>query len=60
MKKSRLITLAILLMTTLMLSGCVWGGYGEHRGEDQHERDRGDYHGEDHGDHQGEDHGDHR
>ncbi len=60
MKKSRLLELLVLGMATLMLSGCVWEGYGEHRGEDHHERDSGDRHGEGHGDRQGDDHGDHR
>jgi hypothetical protein len=56
MKKSRSVELIILFVTALMLSGCVWGGYDEHRGEDHHERDRGDHQ----GDHQGDHRGDHR
>jgi hypothetical protein len=54
MKKLRWVQLGSLLVIALMLSGCAWGEYGNHRGEDQHERDHGDQgdrHGEDQGDH---------
>ena len=61
MKNARLVALVVLAATTLMLSGCVWEGYGDGRGEEHHhERDHGDRHGEEHGDRGGDEHGDHR
>jgi len=62
MKKSLLVRLAILLLATLTLSGCLWvpEDNGDRRG-DYHERDRGDHHGEHHEDHEHhDDSGDHR
>ena len=54
MKKSLLVKMAILLLTTSTLSGCLWRveDDGYNRGGYQ-ERNRGDHHGEhyeDHGD----------
>jgi hypothetical protein len=46
MKIVRLLQVTVLFMVTLLLSACVWGGYGPH--------------GDDHGDHQDRDRGDHR
>jgi hypothetical protein len=41
MKKSRWITLAIFLVTTVMLSGCIVAGYGD--GRYDHDHDRGEH-----------------
>jgi hypothetical protein len=59
MKQSLLAKMAAFLVTTLILSGCVWEGYGAHRGDDHHDRDRGDQHEREHGDHGGEHDGGH-
>jgi hypothetical protein len=60
MKKLLLVRLAILLLTILTLSGCIWWPRDDGHGSgDHHEGDRGDHRGEDHGDHHGEDNGYH-
>jgi hypothetical protein len=52
MKKLLLVRLAILLLTILTLSGCIWWPRDEGHGSgDHHEGDRGDHHGEDNGYH---------
>jgi hypothetical protein len=57
MKQSQFAKLAVFLAATMILSGCVWEGYGPNRGENHHDRDRGDQHERDHGD-RGDHHGD--
>jgi len=48
MKQSRLAKLALFTVAAVLLSGCVWGGYGGYRGEDRHEGDHGEQHDRDH------------
>ena len=56
MKKSLLLRLTILVLTTSMMSGCILVPVDDgYRRGDHHERDRGDYH-DDHHDR----HDDHR
>jgi hypothetical protein len=59
MKQSRFAKMIAFLVATLILSGCVWEGYGPHRGDDHQDRDRGDQHERDHGDHGGDHGGEH-
>jgi hypothetical protein len=59
MKKTRIVGIAILLAAMLIQTGCVWEGYGSNRGDDRHERDRGDQHERNHGDHDGDRGGEH-
>ena len=49
MKHSRLVTLAIFLVATVMLSGCVVAGYGD-RGDGRYDHDHGEQHDHDHHD----------
>jgi len=59
MKKVLLAGMALLLLTTSLLSGCLWVPVEEdNRRGDYRERDRGEHRGEHHEDH--EDHGDRR
>jgi hypothetical protein len=58
MNQSKLIKLAIYCMAALMLTGCVLEGYGGDRGENRHDRDRGDQHYDDH--HSHDEHDDNR
>ena len=55
MKQSRWVTLAVFLVATIMLSGCVWEGHDGFRDGDRREHDGGEHHDHDpdHGDHDG-------
>jgi len=60
MKKSLLVRVAILLLTTSTLAGCILVPVDDRRPRGEyHETDRGDDHGDHHDDHH-EDRGDHR
>jgi len=58
MKQSQIAKTVAFLVTAMILSGCVWEGYGPGRGEEHHDRDRGDEHQRDRGDHEGDRGGD--
>ncbi|PRC92993.1 hypothetical protein S2091_2410 [Solimicrobium silvestre] len=50
MKQTRLIELMVMVVAMLILSGCVWGGYGGYHEDEHHDRDRGEHRDGDHGD----------